>query len=151
MKRLWVFLAMGFFLFALTGDLHAVGTAAEAQGMVEKAAAFMKANGKEKAFQAFSDQKGQFVKDDLYIFVLDPKGMTLAHGGNPKLVGSNLMELKDPNGKFFIKDMIDGANAKGAGWSDYSWPNPVSKKVSAKSTYYLKVDNVIIGCGVYKN
>ncbi len=151
MRRVWVLLVMVLFLSALAGNIYAAGTATDAKAMVEKAAAFMKANGKEKAFQAFSDQKGQFVKDDLYIFVLDPKGMTLAHGGNPKLVGSNLMELKDPNGKFFIKDMIDGANAKGAGWSDYSWPNPATKKVAPKSTYYQKVDDVIIGCGIYKN
>ncbi|MBA4418961.1 MAG: histidine kinase [Syntrophus sp. (in: bacteria)] len=150
MKRVLVLLVMGLFLLALAGDLHAAGTAAEAKAMVEKAAAFMKANGKEKAFQAFSDQKGQFVKDDLYIFVLDLKGVTLAHGGNPKLVGKDMSGLKDSNDKPFIKEMLDAAKAKGAGWFDYSWTNPTTKKVQPKSTYYQKVDDVMLGCGIYK-
>jgi signal transduction histidine kinase len=46
--------------------------------------------------------------------------------------------------------MIDGATAKGSGWSDYKWTNPVTKKIDPKSTYFQKVDDVILGCGVYK-
>jgi signal transduction histidine kinase len=117
--------------------------------MVGKAAAFMKANGKEKSFKEFSEGT-QFKKDDLYVFVIDMKGITLAHGGNPKLVGKDMSGLKDADGKLFIKDMIDGATAKGSGWSDYKWTNPVTKKIDPKSTYFQKVDDVILGCGVYK-
>src|SRR5690606_18549790 len=111
---------------------------------------FMKANGKEKAFKEFTEGT-QFKKDDLYVFVIDTKGMTLAHGGNPKLVGKDMSGLKDADGKFFIKDMIEGGNAKGNGWSDYKWTNPVTKKIDAKSTYFLKVGDVVVGCGIYKH
>lgn len=150
MKKMLTVLMVGLFVCSLFGYAWAAGTAADAKAMVEKGAAFLKANGKEKAFKEFTEGS-QFKKDDLYVFVIDMKGMTLAHGGNPKLVGKDMSGLKDADGKFFIKAMIDGANAKGSGWSDYKWTNPVTKKIDAKSTYFLKVDDVIVGCGIYKN
>ena len=150
MKRMFVMCLVCLFSLGFVGYVYAAGTADEAKTMVEKAAAFMKANGKEKAFKEFTEGT-HFKKDDLYIFVIDMKGMTLAHGGNPKLVGKDMSGLKDADGKLFIKDMIDGATAKGSGWSDYKWTNPVTKKIDPKSTYYLKVDDVILGCGIYKH
>jgi signal transduction histidine kinase len=149
MKKFLVSLIVFLFIMSFTGQLYAAGTTDEAKAMVGKAAAFMKANGKEKSFKEFSEGT-QFKKDDLYVFVIDMKGITLAHGGNPKLVGKDMSGLKDADGKLFIKDMIDGATAKGSGWSDYKWTNPVTKKIDPKSTYFQKVDDVILGCGVYK-
>lgn len=103
------------------------GNAQEAHGLVEKAASFIKAEGKEKAFAAFTDSKGKFVDWDLYIFIVDFAGLTLAHGGNAKLVGKDMNELKDSDGELFIQKMIDLAKTKGNGWVDYKWTNPVSK------------------------
>lgn len=149
MKKMLVFFVIGVFMFCLSGYLYAAGTAAEAKAMVEKGATYLKANGKDKAFKEFTEGT-QFKKEDLYVFVIDMKGITLAHGGNPKLVGKDMSGLKDADGKLFIKDMIDGASGKGSGWSDYKWTNPVTKKIDPKSTYFLKVDDVILGCGIYK-
>ncbi len=149
MKKAVLIAAVLFFICSV-GQALAAGTAADAKALVEKGAAFLKTNGKEKAFAEFTNQKGQFVKDDLYIFVLDLNGLTLAHGGNPKLVGKEMIQLKDADGKLFIKDMVDGAKAKGSGWADYKWTNPTTKKIDSKSTYYLKVDDVVLGCGIYK-
>jgi len=149
MKRAVVICLFCLFLACFSGHIYAAGTSDEAKAMVGKAATFMKANGKDKAFKEFSEGT-QFKKDDLYVFVIDMKGITLAHGGNPKLVGKDMSGLKDADGKLFIKDMIDGATAKGSGWSDYKWTNPVTKKIDPKSTYFQKVDDVILGCGIYK-
>jgi len=149
MKKLLVLVVMCMFLMGVAGEVIAAGTAAEAEAMVKKAAAFIKANGKDKALKEFTDGT-QFKKDDLYIFVLDSKGLTLAHGGNPKLVGKDMAGLKDAAGKFFIKDIVDGAKAKGTGWADYKWTNPVTKKIEDKSTYYMAVDDMVLGCGIYK-
>ena len=118
--------------------------------MVEQAAAFLKVNGKEKAFAEFTNQKGQFAKDEVYIFVVDFKGMTLAHGGNPGLVGKDMSASKDSDGKLFIKDMIEAAKTNGKGWSNYKWANPVTNKIEDKSSYFIKYDNVVLGCGTYR-
>jgi cytochrome c len=150
MKKLFVMCLGVFFLFTVWADVYAAGSAGDAEAMMKKAAAFLKSSGKDKAFAEFTNQKGQFIKEDLYIFALDLNGLTLAHGGNPKLVGKEMIGLKDADGKLFIKELIEGAKAKGTGWSDYKWTNPTTKKIEEKSTYFMKVDDVVLGCGIYK-
>ena len=83
--------------FAMCSAVNAAdqGTAAEAEVMAKKAVAFIKANGSEKAAEEFTN--GKLFKDrDLYISYVDFAGKMIAHGSNPKLVGKDLMELKDP-------------------------------------------------------
>lgn len=126
------------------------GTAEEATAMVKKAVAYLKANGKDKAFAEFNNQSGQFRNRDLYIFVQDMKGKMLAHGGNDRLIGRDLIDLKDADGKFFVKSMIEIANGKGSGWVDYKWTNPTSKVIEPKSSYIEKADDMFVGCGIYK-
>ena len=127
------------------------GTADEAVAMVKKAAAKIKADGKEKAFAAFADPANKEFHDrDLYIFVYDLNGVNLTHGNNPKMVGKNLLEMKDREGKPLIREMIDVAKTKGKGWVDYKWPNPVTQTVESKSSYVEKVDDMLVGSGIYK-
>jgi cytochrome c len=128
------------------------GTAEEASALVKKAVAYIKANGKEKAVAAINDPKGQFVDRDLYIFVYDMKGTNVAigNGNASKMNGKNLMDLRDADGKYIIKGFIDILNTKNSGWFDYKWPNPVTKAVEAKSSYVEKVDDLIVGAGIYK-
>jgi len=128
----------------------AKGSADEAIAMVKKGVAFVKANGKDKAFAEFSNPKGQFIDRDLYIMVYDMKGVNRAHGANPKLIGKDLLEIQDVDGKFIIKGLIEVAQKGKGGWFDYQWPNAVTKAVEHKSTYVEKVDDVLIGVGIYK-
>ena len=127
-------------------------TAAEAVALVKKAVAFYKANGKDKAIAAFNDPKGEFVQKDLYVFVysMTNEGMQIAHGVNPKIVNKYLFELRDGDGKEFIKEMYALAKTKGHGWVDYKWPNPITKDLDAKTTYIERIDDVFIAAGVYK-
>jgi cytochrome c len=128
------------------------GSAAEASALVKKAVAYVKANGKEKAFAEFNNPKGQFVDRNLYIFVYDLKGTSLAigNGNSAKMVGKDLSDMRDADGTYIIKGLIAVANTKGSGWFDYKWPNPVTKAIEAKSSYVEKLDDIMIGCGTYK-
>jgi signal transduction histidine kinase len=121
----------------------------DAQAWVKKAIEFFKANGKDKALAAFNDAKGQFCKDDLYIYVLDLSGKMLAHP-NAKLIGEDFMVKKDADGKLFAAEMVKIAKEKGSGWVDYKWDNPAKKCVEPKTVYFEKVDDVIIASGAYK-
>ncbi|MGZ3577758.1 MAG: cache domain-containing protein [Syntrophales bacterium] len=150
MKKLITIILVVGLLAGMTTFALARGTAKEAKGMLDKAVAYYKANGKDKAFAAFDDQKGQFVKEDLYIYVLDPNGVVVSHGANAALIGKNLIDLKDSDGKKFVKAIIDDAKAKGKGTMDYKWTNPTSKKVEAKSVYFEKVGDLVVVCGFYK-
>ncbi|MFZ6655789.1 cache domain-containing protein [Undibacterium sp. TJN19] len=129
------------------------GTAQEATDMIKRVIAYYKANGPEKTFAAVNDPKGQFILKDLYVFAgaVKPGGGTLAHGGNPKLIGKSLSEMRDGDGVFFVKKINEVAASKaGKGWVDYKWPNPVTKELEQKSTYVERVDDVYFACGIYK-
>ncbi|WGG50915.1 cache domain-containing protein [Rugamonas sp. DEMB1] len=127
-------------------------TAAQATALVKKAVAYIKANGKDKAFAEFSNPKGQFVDRSLYIFVYDVKGtnMAIGNGNAGKMVGKNLLDMRDAEGTYLIQGLIEVAKTKGSGWFDYKWPNPVSKAIEAKSSYVEKIDDLVVGCGIYK-
>lgn len=151
MKKVFVFgLMIMFVLSAGIAFAAEKGTAKEAKSMVEAAVAHLKAVGPSKAYADFNAKAGKFGNKDLYIFVVDFNGLTLAHGGSKAMVGKNMIDLRDSEGKFFIKEMINVAKTKGSGWVDYKWSNPVTKKIEPKSTYVQKSGNLFLGCGIYK-
>jgi cytochrome c len=129
------------------------GTAAEATAMVQKAIAHMKKVGRDKAFADFNSKKAPWVDRDLYVVVYDMKGKVLAHGANEKMVGKDVIELRDNDGKFFVKERVEmmskGPEAKG--WQDYKFMNPVSRAIEPKSMYLQRFEDVIVGCGIYKS
>jgi hypothetical protein len=133
----------------LAGLTFAAATPKDAEAWAKKAVEYYKANGKDKALAEFDKPKGEFVKDDLYIYVLDMDGKMLAHP-NATLVGKDFTKVKDADGKLFALDILKDAKAKGSGWVDYKWENPTTKKVEAKTVYFEKVDGVIICSGAYK-
>ena len=78
----------------------------DAVDLVEKAIQFAKANGKDKVLAELSTPKGAFDKGELYVFAYDFSGVVLAHPNNPKLIGKNMLEMPDLNGKLFRKDIV---------------------------------------------
>jgi len=121
----------------------------DAKSWVEKAVAFYKASGKRIALAEFTNPNGQFVQDEMYIYALNPRGTMLGHGVNEKYVGEEFIDIKDYDGKSFIKEIVDIANKEGSGWVKYKWHNPVTKEVLPKTVYFRKVDDLIICSGVY--
>ncbi len=132
------------------GFVLAVSPADQAKTMVDEAVVFFNGNGKEKALQEISNPKGRWVKGELYVFAYDLNGVVIAHPINPKLIGKNLIDVPDATGKTFRKDIAEVARTKGAGWVDYKYKNPSTKKIEDKSTYLRKVGDAIICCGTYK-
>jgi cytochrome c len=132
------------------GAFAANATAPEAQAMVKKGVAFIKANGKEKGYAEISNKAGQFTDKDLYLTVYGMDGTVRAHGANEKMIGKNLIDLKDVDGKAFVKERVDMAAAKPTFWQDYKFTNPVSKKIEPKSMYCEKLDDSIVCGGIYK-
>jgi cytochrome c len=122
----------------------------DAKTWVERAAAFYKASGKRIALAEYTNPNGQFVQDEMYIYALNPRGTMLAHGVNEKFVGEEFIDIKDYDGKKFIKEIVDVANKEGSGWVTYKWYNPVTKEVLPKKLYFKKVEDLIICSGVYE-
>jgi signal transduction histidine kinase len=127
------------------------GVPSEAEALVHKAVALLKAQGPEKAFEEFTNGKG-FKDRDLYIFAYDFSGKCLAHGANGKLVGKELLAMKDPDGKPLIKILLDVAKEKGQGWTEtVKFRNPTNDKIQTRVNYVERAGEVVIGSGVFKD
>jgi len=150
MKKLFVSVIVTVFMIVSFGLGFAVSEADEAKAMVEKAAAYYQANGKEKALKELNTPTNQFVKGELYAFAYDMSGTMVAHPKNQKLVGMNLLNTPDVDGKLFRKEIIELAKKSGSGWVDYKYKNPQSNKIEQKTTYLKKTGDVVICCGAYK-
>jgi len=127
------------------------GTKDEAKAMTDAAFEHIKKVGPEKAYKDFTTDKANWTKKDLYVMVYDGKGVNLAHGANEKLVGKDLSAMKDGNGVPIVGGLISLA-AKGGGWFDYDWPDPITKKLAPKSTYARKLPSGegFVGVGIYR-
>ena len=125
-------------------------TAKEAEAMVKKGIAYIKANGNEKGYAEITNKNGQFVDRDLYLMVMRLDGTMLAHGANAKLVGLNRIEAKDIDGKEYVRERMEMAKSKPSFWEDYKFTNPVNKKIEAKTMYCERLDNSVVCGGIYK-
>ena len=135
------------FMSASRADTDA--TKPEAVAMVKKAVAFLKASGKDKGQTEISTKGGQFHDRDLYLVVYGLDGTVRAHGANEKMIGKNLIELKDIDGKLFVKERVDMGKANATFWQDYKFTNPVSKKIEPKAMYCERLDDAVVCGGVY--
>jgi len=129
------------------------GSKDEAKALAEAAAEHVKKVGADAAFKDFTSDKANWTKKDLYVLATSFSGNTLAHGGNAKLVGKGMLEVKDANGLAFVAKMIETAKSPaGKGWVDYDWPHPQTKKIEGKSTYVIKLPSgdAFVGVGIYR-
>lgn len=126
-------------------------TKADAEAMVKKGVAHLKQAGAEAAYKDMTAPAKNFVDRDLYLVVYDLNGKCLAHGQNPRQVGKDLIDMKDPDGKPFVKERVELAKSKGSFWQDYKFTDPLTKQVLPKQMYCQKVDNVAVCGGIYKD
>jgi len=136
---------------ASTGALANDPTKEDAIAMAERGAALMKAKGKAEMMKKINAKDPEFVQGELYVDMRDIKsGIVLAHPYNPSIVGKDLTDVPDANGKKYRREIIELAAAKGKGWVDYQYKNPTSGKIEPKTTYILRVDDVVLEAGIYK-
>jgi cytochrome c len=124
-------------------------TKAEAEAMVKKGVAYIKSNGAEKAYAELSKKGGQFSDRDLYLVVYGLDGMVLAHGSNPKMIGKNLIDLKDIDGKAFVKERVELGKSKPFFWQEYKFTNPENKKIEPKIMYCERQAETVVCGGIY--
>ncbi len=126
-------------------------TREEARALAEAAAAHLKKVGFDQAAKDFNVDKAKWQPKDLYPFVQDFAGVMRFHA-NDKMMSRNVLELRDSNGKEFVKEMIRIAKGQGAGWIDYEWAHPQTRKVEDKSSYVVRIPGteLYVGVGVYR-
>lgn len=91
----------------------------------------------------------RYNKDD-YFYVLDNSYNVVIHP-NKDLVGKNLGDAKDTNGKFYVREQVDQAVSKGDAYVDYYYAKLGSTKPEPKLSYvrHFKNWNWTVVSGVY--
>jgi len=126
------------------------GTKDEAVALVKKAIVVIKDQGADKAYPEINNKSGPFIDRDLYVVVYGLDGKVLAHGANGKLIGKDLLDAQDVDGKYFVKERVELARKQPTFWQDYKFANPVSKKVEPKQMYCERVAETAVCAGIYK-
>jgi signal transduction histidine kinase len=148
MKRVLTAALLG---LAMASAAASEPTAKDAVTMVERGAAFAKANGKDALLKKITAKDPEFVQGAMYIYVRDfPSGVNIAHPYNQSIVGKDLNDVPDTNGKLYRRDIMEAAKKDGKGWVDYMYKNPDNGKIEAKTSYLLRVDDVVLIAGIYK-
>src|SRR5262245_5084782 len=124
-------------------------TKEEAIDMVKRAVVFIKEQGPDQAYAEFTNKGSRFHDRDLYITVFDLDGKLLAHGQREDLIGKVLVELKDPDGKLFVKERVELARQQPSFWQNYKFMNPATKKVEPKEMYCERLNETAVCGGVY--
>jgi len=151
-RALAAFATVVFLTLACSASADQNGSKDEAVAMVKRVETMFAKDGADATFKAVTDKStADFHDRDLYPFIYDMSGTCVAHGARPALIGKNLMDLKDQDGKYLIHEILDIAKGPGSGWVDYKWPNPLTNKIEDKTSYIEKMGDYVVGVGVYKN
>ncbi len=127
------------------------GSADEARALVERALSLRRGAGSRDAFvREVTPKESALFDRDMYVFVLDRSGQYLAFGGNPAKVGTRVQDVAGIDGNALMASIIGQASVA-PGWVEYDIVNPLNGKVQTKMSYVVQVDDVFVGCGVYKN
>ena len=131
---------------AACGKSEKTATPEDAKAMALKAAAYLKEVGPEKAFDAFTNSP-DWKDGDLYVWADDKNGVSVAHGFQPELVGTNELDVPDADGKYYMHDVVA---IEDQGWVDYKWKSPTTGEIVPKTSYIVHVGDYFIGVGAYK-
>lgn len=118
------------------------------QALLDRAEQHLRDKG-EQALATFS-QSGAFQDGDLYVYVLHTDGRLIASGGSSAaLIGRNVRDMTDSDGRHFFREMLDGAKSGGTGTVEYRWYNPARNRAELKVATYRAIGDRILVVGYY--
>ncbi len=87
---------------------------------------------------------------DGYFFVYANDGLNIVHPRMPDLVGQNLWNMRDTNGTYVIRELIQRAK-EGGGYQRYLWPKPSTGRIERKLGYSVELPRWgwMLGTGIY--
>ncbi|MDD2058429.1 cache domain-containing protein [Pseudomonas sp. GD03860] len=91
-----------------------------------------------------------FNRDDLYVFVVDTDTLKMvAHGYNPRLVGTDFRRLQAVDGQPIGQQMLKAIDGKKEAQISYAWRNPVTGKPEPKNTLIRRSGRFLVAVGYY--
>jgi len=148
-------LIAGAVILTTAASAQQFGTADQAKAMLNKAVAAVKA-GKTKALDMFNTGEGGFLDRDLYPFCFnigDGKTVALANNNAKQLIGTDVRNNKDANGKMFGTELYAAAQKPEGQITEvsYMFPRPGDDKTPVqKASFVTKVGDLGCGVGFYK-
>ena len=140
--------------FAAGAPAHTRGTDAEALTMIDRAQHLLERIGPDAAAEAFAGHDSAYIDRDLYPMLLDDQGVMIAHGWTATLNGSNLKDLRDVDGKPFIREALAGVARDGRTNVTYQWIDPLTGQVARKAMHarrlVLNGKPYMLAVGVYR-
>lgn len=131
-----------------TAGEHA--TPREARALFDQAVKHLQANGPDKAWPAFNERKGPFVRKDLYVYVIDRQGTYVANGAAPdSLIGLKVLDTVDAAGSPIFRQMIAVTDKQPEARIRYVWLNRKSNHVEPKVAWLHRESDYILGVGYY--
>jgi signal transduction histidine kinase len=117
---------------------------------VERAREFALNSTRDAALLAFNDRDGEFVRGNRYIFAYDFQGNTLALPFQPELIGTNRLDLRDPNDMLSVQGVLDAAKTE-SGFVYALTQDPAENMTpKLKLDYSMAVDDEwFLGSGIY--
>ncbi|WP_066265281.1 methyl-accepting chemotaxis protein [Hydrogenophaga palleronii] len=125
------------------------GTAEEAMQLVARAQSMHRQRGRGNFARELTEPAQGFHDRDMYVFALDSAGVYRAFGGRPDKVGSRVQDIPGADGQALLNAIVAQCEA-GEGWVEYDIANPVTGAIQAKMSYVVQLDDLYVGCGVYK-
>jgi methyl-accepting chemotaxis protein len=126
------------------------GTAEEAVALVMRAQELRETVGHDAFVRSLTEPQSGFHDRDMYVFALDRMGAYRAFGGKPEKVGSRVQDIAGVDGQALLASIIAQAEHE-PGWVEYDIVNPQTGAVQTKISYVMQIDDLYVGCGVYKS
>ena len=124
-------------------------TPADAVAMVKRAVKAIKRDGAAKVYPRIDDRTGPFADRDLYVVVTSMEGKVLATGANSHIVGKTMLDLRDIDGKPFVRERVELAKTKPSFWQTYQYMRPESGRIEPKRMYCERLQETVVCSGIY--
>ncbi|QPI63892.1 methyl-accepting chemotaxis protein [Vreelandella venusta] len=85
-----------------------------------------------------------------YVFIYDFDGNNIVTAPAPEREGTNMMDVRTPDGNYLIRDILQVAK-NGGGFHSYLWEYPSTREIEPKHSYVDSLEKWgwMIGAGVY--
>ncbi len=125
------------------------GTKDEAVVIVKKVKQMWGTLGPVKTIEAVNKLTHNLRNKDLYPFIGHTDGYVVAHFFQA-IRGLKTQSDTDSKGRSIMGDMIQVVKTKGRGWTQYDWPNPITKQIDAKESYIEALNSeYFVAVGVF--
>ena len=115
------------------------------QYLVHQAIERYVAGGRDAVVEHYNDPAT--VDGQWYVFATDADGSFIAHPVRPDLLGTDVAELVDINGKTYGAEIAEAGSS--GNWVDYYFADPSDGETRRKHTWVIRYDGLLLGAGWY--